>query len=382
MKARKKVEPMARKMTNPFKPTAGAEPPVLAGRDKVIEDFVDGLDEGSGAPGRLMRITGPRGSGKTVLLTELGDIARKRGWLVVDVTAQGGLCDMLVEKLRTGNIDLDASVDVDLGVLKAHAGTSSASGEEGRGFRETLTAAASRPGVKGVMVTIDEVQSADLKDMTDIATSVQHLIRERKNVAFVFAGITTGVLDFLNDSALTFLRRAKAEELASIPDDEVSRALSESFEDTGLRIEGECLDAATQATSGYAFMIQLVGYHIWRMARKHAETSIDVAREDVAEGVRKASEEYDEAVVAPALAGLSQRAVSYLLAMAEIGESASAKEISEKLGIPSTSLSSARRALLSRQVIEAPARGRVRFSIPRLREYLTANADELRSRFE
>ena len=42
---------------NPFKPTAGAEPPVLAGRKKVIDDFTDGLTEGPGAPGRLMRIS-------------------------------------------------------------------------------------------------------------------------------------------------------------------------------------------------------------------------------------------------------------------------------------------------------------------------------------
>ena len=72
-----------RGLVNPFKPTAGAEPPVLVGRDKVLEDFADGLAEGPGARGRLMRITGPRGSGKTVLLTELGDMARDEGWEII-----------------------------------------------------------------------------------------------------------------------------------------------------------------------------------------------------------------------------------------------------------------------------------------------------------
>jgi hypothetical protein len=38
---------------NPFKPTVGAEPPVLAGRDKVLEDFADGLSEGPGARVRV-----------------------------------------------------------------------------------------------------------------------------------------------------------------------------------------------------------------------------------------------------------------------------------------------------------------------------------------
>lgn len=54
---------------NPFKPTAGGEPPLLIGRGKVIRDFEKGLDNGVGAPGRIMLVTGARGTGKTVMLT-------------------------------------------------------------------------------------------------------------------------------------------------------------------------------------------------------------------------------------------------------------------------------------------------------------------------
>ena len=66
---------------NPFKPTAGKRPPILIGRESVIEDFEEGLDNGAGAPGRLMLITGNRGYGKTVLLRELQRLASERGWL-------------------------------------------------------------------------------------------------------------------------------------------------------------------------------------------------------------------------------------------------------------------------------------------------------------
>ncbi len=37
---------------NPFKPTAGKRPPILIGRESVIEDFEEGLDNGAGAPGQ------------------------------------------------------------------------------------------------------------------------------------------------------------------------------------------------------------------------------------------------------------------------------------------------------------------------------------------
>ena len=58
------------KFYNPFRPTAGAEPPRIIGRDDISLEFVEGLMSGVGAPARLMRITGPRGSGKTVLLCD------------------------------------------------------------------------------------------------------------------------------------------------------------------------------------------------------------------------------------------------------------------------------------------------------------------------
>lgn len=86
---------------NPFKPTAGKRPPVLIGRESVIEDFEEGLDNGAGAPGRLMLITGNRGCGKTVLLRELQRLASERRWAVVSDSASLGLCDRLADALRS-----------------------------------------------------------------------------------------------------------------------------------------------------------------------------------------------------------------------------------------------------------------------------------------
>lgn len=86
---------------NPFKPTAGKRPPILIDRESVIEDFEEGLDNGAGAPGRLMLITGNRGCGKTVLLRELQRLASERGWAVVSDFASLGLCDRLADALRS-----------------------------------------------------------------------------------------------------------------------------------------------------------------------------------------------------------------------------------------------------------------------------------------
>ena len=37
---------------NPFTPTFGKTPPLLAGRDQMVEDWAYAIDQGVGAPGR------------------------------------------------------------------------------------------------------------------------------------------------------------------------------------------------------------------------------------------------------------------------------------------------------------------------------------------
>lgn len=365
---------------NPFKPTAGAEPPVLAGRKKVIDDFTDGLTEGPGAPGRLMRISGPRGSGKTVLLTELGDIAKDKGWVVVDETAGKGLVDRITERLARQLPEANASMDIDLGFVKAHAGVSSGTG--GADIRTVLDEAAGRIGKKGVLVTVDEVQDADKGEMAAISQAVQHLIREKKDVAFVFAGLTMGVADFINGEAMTFLRRAKAEQLKSIPDDDVAAAFEKTFGDSGMPIADDALSDAVAATGGYAYMVQLVGYNVWKVARRHFDESPAVTTEDVREGAEMAMGDYVEAVIEPALSRLSKRAMSYLVEMSGSDGPSSTGCVAKSLGVPAQSLSSVRASLIAKQVIEpTEARGYVDFAIPWMREYVGDHAAELMDRF-
>ena len=88
---------------NPFKPTAGKMPPELIGRDYIVEAFVDGIENGAGAPERLMRLTGARGMGKTVMLNELGNVARERDWTVIDEIASTGFCTRILERLTPRN---------------------------------------------------------------------------------------------------------------------------------------------------------------------------------------------------------------------------------------------------------------------------------------
>ena len=368
-----------RGLVNPFKPTAGAEPPVLVGRDKVLEDFADGLAEGPGARGRLMRITGPRGSGKTVLLTELGDMARDEGWEIIDETARAGLCERIA-RAALEKPSAELSLDVHLGLADFHM---EKGGAEGATLREALSQKAGEltRQRRGLLITLDEVQDADIGEMKELAAVVQHLIREKANIAFVFAGLTMGVLDLINGKALTFLRRALPEELAEIPLDEIAAAYRETIERSGLLIDDAALSVAAEATVGYAYLIQLVGYQVWRTGKAHADQSLVISEEDALIGIREAMGEFGDAVHEAAVADLPLRALEYLLAMTQDEGVSATATIAERLQVSPTSLTSYRRLLIQRQVIEQTARGYVKFSIPYMGEYLVSNRDALLARY-
>lgn len=71
---------------NPYTPNAGAIPPVLVGRQDEMEAFEVLLDRlRAGRTEQSMIITGLRGVGKTVLLTEFGRIAADRDWVAIEM---------------------------------------------------------------------------------------------------------------------------------------------------------------------------------------------------------------------------------------------------------------------------------------------------------
>lgn len=368
---------------NPFKPTAGKMPPVLVGRDKVINDFIEGMANGSGAPGRLMRVTGPRGSGKTVVLSELASIAEEQGWLVVNVSGTTGLVDSIARKLKKSPLIQDAKLSVGSAPISIEVHATRQVEEDFESLLEHAGKTMSARG-KGLLVTVDEVQDASIDEMRELATAVQFLIRDDLDVAFVFAGITTGVLDLLNGEAMTFLRRAKPEELKEIPLDEVSASLRAAIEHSGLSISDKALDIATHATAGYAYLIQLVGYHVWRRAWlrcRSTEHSIEISEQDACLGVADAEEEFRDAVLETAISGLPKTCIDIIMFMMNMGNVVSTAEIAQQLGKTTGYLSPYRRQLIARQIVEQTAPGYIAFSIPFMREFLQARGKEILARY-
>lgn len=368
-------------MSNPFKPTAGMTPPVLVGREQALENFSYALDDGVGAPGRLMYVTGARGVGKTVILNALGDLARERGWLVIDETAESMFITRLIEAIKpSGNrIDSVTLPSASMSVAGMPIGAEVSLGSVGFNTPERALdfrrAMAERLGKlerknRGILITLDEVQASNLTEMRSLATAVQHLIREKRNVAFVFAGLPSMVEDVINDDVLTFLRRAERMHLADVSLSDVRTAFEKTITDNGRHADEHTLDMLADATNGYPFMIQLVGYWTWRVSQTRSSSDGEISPSDALEGIKQAKIKLGDMVHGPALNGLSPMGRDYLLAMAQDDGPSSTGDIARRLERDPGYANVYRTQLIKEDIIYQSSYGHVDFKLPYLRDYL------------
>ena len=68
---------------NPFSPTFGTSPPVLAGRDDILESLDEAFETGPTHPDYTVLLSGVRGTGKTAILNAAEDMVREQGWLMI-----------------------------------------------------------------------------------------------------------------------------------------------------------------------------------------------------------------------------------------------------------------------------------------------------------
>lgn len=370
---------------NPFKPTAGKMPPILVGREDVIADFCEGLANGAGAPGRLMLVSGQRGFGKTVLLTEFARIADAQGWVTIRETAAQGMCDRIVQSLaghtpHLSDLSVEPTVSV-AGIAAGNLGRATLSLPSSLDIRQAVNKRLARmkPG-KGVLITVDETQAARRDELVALATAVQQIIadqdmtdasdEEKHGIAFAFAGLPSVVDDLVNDKVLTFLRRAMRENLESVMVPDVRNAYMTSVEDSGMSVAADVALTAARASLGHPYLVQLVGYYMWQSARRRKSDTVEA--QDVTQATEDAGIAFQDAVCAPTYKGLTPAQRAFLDAMArDWPEPASVREVARRAGKSRSWASKYRESLIRANVIEGLGDGRVAFAIPYLGEYLT-----------
>jgi hypothetical protein len=349
-----------------------ARPPLLIGRADMRQDFAESIENGPGAPGLLSIFTGPRGIGKTVMLGEIEDEALEHGWVVISETATAGLITRIASAVRSAAEELGDGpagrriTGVTLGVVRVDTQLPPVPEIHWRRQITELLVKLSAQDT-GLLISIDEIHAVDRTELSEIAAVVQHLIRESLPIGLVLAGLPKAVEDLLNEGVSTFLRRAEKYDLHRTSIDEVAEAFRDTFSESGVSISDRHLRQLAEATGGYPFLIQLVGYHVWSQARHSGATVTDQA---LAAGIQKARRRMGATVLQSAYSALSDVDQSYLLAMAEDDGPSSTTTIAERLGVNLVYGGQYRLRLLAAGVIETTSRGYVDFAVPTFREFL------------
>lgn len=354
---------------NPFTPEFGKVPVYFAGRERILSDILGSFEEG--ATNLCALFVGPRGCGKTALLTYLSNRASMLGWVVANVSSTPGMLEDILQRAQESASHLVealpekrlSSVNI-AGVGGLSWSTERESGENWRTRMNKLLDALNQQDI-GLLITVDEVD-VSLDEMSHLVSTYQHFVRENRKVGLVMAGLPFHISSLLSGRNTSFLRRAQKFNLKSLADYEVEEAFRLTVEEGGRFIDGEALAEAVHAINGFPFMLQLLGYRAWRL--HPAEKFLSIG--DIHAGAKTAQSELEDRVFDVTYAELSKADRKFLEAMLEDEKLSSRKDLTKRLGKPSGHISTYKKRLVQSGVIGETLDGDYYFALPGFRDYL------------
>ncbi|GAB3076761.1 AAA family ATPase [Nocardioides zeae] len=401
--------------SNVYRPGAGKIPPLLVGRDRLVRDWTLQLHAVAGGGGRAaaedLLLTGPRGVGKTCTLTVLADQARSLGYEVVNLQAVRDEPTMVASLIRQA----DAAIAADKGpwkrakqALERFAGLQLGAGGFSAGVSlhppaggstgaardpESLAGALAAlsgavrdetggrqtAGTRGgVMLTIDEIQVGDAREVALIAAVLQRLNVDHPDAAVVFAG--TGLphtMARLTEAGVTHPDRLFVETRIplQLEEPDARLALLEPARVAGGGWEPAAVDAVLEASNRYPAHLQYFAQAVWRHAPGPV---VDVA--SAAAAIPPAAETLTMRSLEPRWDALSEREAELVTAIAANGGRATAQELAVILGRDQRSWSRVRQNLIESGDIYAPRRGVLEITMPALARYALHEYPDLQSR--
>ena len=214
-----------------------------------------------------------------------------------------------------------------------------------------------------------EFHNANIAAARDFAHALQDVAKiDGKPVMLVAAGLPSMEETVLADPGMTFFQRIARMQMDPLTSAEASRALRVPIEAAGGTISDEALQIAAAATSGYPFMVQLVGYHSWERCTDPAAV---VSISDVRSAVAAATKDMEAQVFAPIVRELSHTDRLVLAAMSRLDEDeVGLRDVARVAGRTSSYVGVYAERLRKAGVIHRPARGRLRFMHATMRDWL------------
>ena len=356
-----------------FVPSFGNKPKELVGRDTEIRQFIDGLLSPAGSRERATLILGQRGYGKTVLLLELAEQARKNGFIAASPTVtSNGMLERIVEKIQEEGEEYTKSDTKlsggNIGFLGFEFGLQFDREEQANksfAYKLSKLCKALEKEGKGVLILVDEVQ-ANNPDLKELIIAYQELVGEGRNLAIAMAGLPKAISGVLNDHVLTFLNRATKIELQPLKSGDIEAFYNEAFYNIGIQISSDCIRRAVEAAQGSPYMMQLIGYYIIKFAGSNSgvnEKTIDNA-------IRAAENDFLTDICKAALSAVSDVDLQFLQAMAEDEGSSKMSDIASRMHVSRDYAQRYKMRMIESGIVSQVRRGEVEYAVPYLKKYI------------
>lgn len=383
-------------LLNPYRPGAGAPPPILAGRESELaaaETLLARLEAGRGE--RSIIITGLRGVGKTALLSAAEDAAIRHGWIAQTLEARSGLdfraavvdrtwvilrqlehkravrealskLAALIRRIRVREPESGIEISLELNQATEAGALEADLIELVRALGEAAASADT-----GVLFLLDELQLVRPAELEALCAAMHELSKRGLPVGLVAAGLPPLRNQIL--AAKTYAERLFTyRELGPLDRVAATAALvgpSSAPQEGGLRLEfePEALDALLDACHGYPYFIQVFGHAAWLVSDGPA-----VTRADAEEALRVGRNELDSLLYAGRWERAGERGRRYMRAMARVGDGpVRTRDVIDAGGfLTHQAAAPTRDQLIRKGLVYSPARGTIAFTVPGFADYV------------
>ena len=339
---------------NPFTFAFGKKPvqyvPRIAQTNRIVEEYV-----AVPAVNQIYMVTGVRGSGKTVMMTNIAGILSERNdWIVVELNATRDLLQSLASKLyavpKLHECFLKARLDFSafgLGVTIENA----APVTDVEDMVAKMLDQIRKQGMR-LLITIDEVVYSE--QMKVFVSAFQIFMRQDYPIFLLMTGLYENIYELQNDKSLTFLYRAPKIILEPLSLTAVCQHYMDIF-----RLDKESAGKMAALTRGYPFAFQVLGYLYW----EHRDTKT----------VQEILPEYDqyleEYVYSKIWSEMSDKDKEIMQKLAESGD-IKVKDLREQLEMSSEQFSVYRERLKRKGVIDTRKYGKISMALPRFEEFI------------
>jgi hypothetical protein len=380
---------------NPFAPGAGSRPPELAGRDGILETARISCGRAKmGKSARSIMLLGLRGTGKTVLLNEIGRNAEADGLLVSRVESPEGesLAKLLYPEMRKVMRSLSgvaaakhfatrglkalrnfASVfnievaGVNLGVEAEDEPGLADSGNIQYDLPDLfmLIGKAAEAAGRGWLLLIDEVQYLSEPDLSGLIVSLHRMSQEGMPVLLVGAGLPQ--IARLAGEAKSYAERLfQFPSVGALDPMSAAHAVEKPIIDEEAAIAPEALKRIVEGTKGYPFFLQEWASVVWN----NADGPV-ITLPDVEQSYRETLALLDEGFFKVRIDRLTKAEVQFVAAMAGLGEGPYAMaDIAKSMGRTLSSLGPARANIIAKGMIYSTDHGYLDFSVPLFAEFM------------